>query len=164
MPALPFTSGYGKTYPEQKKQSNKKTDKRIGSVYMSEKKVQRDILAETGGGLPGVRLFRNNVGVGFVGQIAESGPFRLVLECWRRVAFGLFKGSGDLIGWKSIVITPEMIGRRVAVFLSIENKAETGGKISEDQNRWIRVVRHFGGIAGVARSVEEARKIVENEI
>jgi hypothetical protein len=131
---------------------------------MSEKKIQRDILAETGGGLPGVRLFRNNVGVGFVGQIAESGPVRLVLECWRRIAFGLFKGSGDLIGWKSVVVTPDMVGRRVAIFLSIENKNETGGKISDDQERWIRVVRQFGGIAGVARSIDDARKIVNNEL
>jgi hypothetical protein len=57
-----------------------------------------------------------------------------------------------------------MVGRRVAIFLSIENKNETGGKISEDQERWIRVVRQFGGIAGVARSIDDARKIVNNEL
>jgi hypothetical protein len=131
---------------------------------MSEKKIQRDILAETGGGLPGVRLFRNNVGLGFVGRVVSSTPLRIILDVYRRVAFGLYKGSGDLIGWKSVVITPEMVGRRVAIFLSIENKAETGGKVSEDQEKWILIVRRFGGIAGVARSIDDARKIVQGEI
>ena len=32
--------------------------------------------------------------------------------------------SSDLIGWTEIIITPEMIGKRVAVFTAIEVKKE----------------------------------------
>jgi ribosomal protein S19 len=38
------------------------------------------------------------------------------------VQFGLCKGSADLIGWKRVTVTPEMVGSTVAVFTSIEVK------------------------------------------
>ena len=56
-----------------------------------------------------------------------------------------------MIGWHSVVVTPEMVGRRVAVFTSIEVKTPTG-KQSPEQRTWLAQVKSAGGIAGVARS------------
>jgi hypothetical protein len=66
-------------------------------------------------------------------------------------------GSGDLIGWKAITVTPEHVGKTFAVFLSIEVKTATG-KPSAEQVRWQKVVKQHGGIAMIARSVAEAEE------
>jgi hypothetical protein len=69
--------------------------------------------------------------------------------------FGLCVGSGDLIGWKAITVTPEHVGQTLAVFISIEVKTPTG-KPSAEQVRWQKVVQQHGGIAVIARSVADA--------
>jgi hypothetical protein len=95
-----------------------------------------------------VRLFRNNVG-----RLPDPRTGR-----W--VEFGVGgKGAGDLIGWKRVTITPEMVGSTVAVFTSIEVKTPTG-RIRPEQQQWLDAVRAAGGIAGVARSVEDAQQIM----
>ena len=68
-------------------------------------------------------------------------------------------GGGDLLGWRTVEVTPEMVGQRVAVFTSIEVKTPTG-KLRVEQEQWLKVVRAAGGIAGVARSVEDAEALV----
>ena len=73
--------------------------------------------------------------------------------------FGLCKGSADLIGWKQVTVTPEMVGQQVAVFTSIEVKTPTG-RIRPEQQQWLDTVQAAGGIAGVARSVEDALRIM----
>ena len=60
-------------------------------------------------------------------------------------------GGSDLIGF-----TPR---NGIAVFTTIEVKTKTG-RISPEQQNFIDVIRRAGGIAGVARSPEEARKII----
>jgi hypothetical protein len=98
---------------------------------------------------PDARLFRNQVG-----SLPDPRTGRLV-------TFGLARGSADLIGWRTVVITPEMVGQRVAVFTSIEVKTPTG-RMRPEQQAWLGVVRGSGGIAGVARSVQDANEIIEN--
>ncbi len=92
------------------------------------------------------RLFRNN-----------TGTLRDING--RPVTFGLCKGSADLIGWRSVTITPEMVGQQIAVFTSIEVKAATG-RIRPEQQQWLNAVQAAGGIAGVARSVGEAMDLL----
>jgi len=92
------------------------------------------------------RLFRNNTGT-----LKDANG--------RPVSFGLCKGSADLIGWTSRTITPEMVGQQVAVFTSIEVKTPTG-RIRPEQQRWLNAVQAAGGIAGVARSIEEAMDLL----
>ena len=77
----------------------------------------------------------------------------------RPVQFGLARGSADLIGWRSVVITPEMVGQRVAVFTSLEVKTPTG-RLTPAQQAWLGTVHNAGGIAGVARSVRDANEIL----
>lgn len=69
-------------------------------------------------------------------------------------------GACDLPGWTEVVITPEMVGCKVAVFTSIETKRTKGGETSDDQSKWMAAVQRAGGIAGVANSPEAAVDIV----
>ena len=93
------------------------------------------------------RIFRNQVG-----SLPDPRTGRLV-------TFGLARGSADLIGWRTITITPEMVGQRVAIFTSIEVKTITG-HLTPAQQAWMGTVRTAGGIAGVARSVRDAEEIL----
>jgi hypothetical protein len=95
-----------------------------------------------------LRLFRNQVG-----QLPDP-------RTGRPVQFGLARGSADLIGWRTITVTPEMVGQQLAVFTSIEVKTPTG-RIRPEQHAWQRIVSAAGGIAGVARSVADAVAIVQ---
>lgn len=92
------------------------------------------------------RLFRNNTGT-------------LRDQHGRPVQFGLCKGSADLIGWRSITITPAMVGTTIAVFTSVEVKTPTG-RIRPEQQQWLEAVQAAGGIAGVARSVADAEVLL----
>ena len=96
---------------------------------------------------PQTRLFRNQVG-----SLPDPRTGRLV-------TFGLARGSADLIGWRTITITPAMVGQRVAVFTSIEVKTPAG-RIRPDQQAWLGTVQSAGGIAGIARSVPDALQLV----
>lgn len=98
------------------------------------------------GTTPGLRLFRNNVGM-------------LRDERGQVVRFGLHPGSGDLIGWRSVTITPEHVGRTVALFASLEVKAP-GGRVRPDQVLWAEQVRASGGLSGIAHDPAEARLIL----
>ena len=68
-------------------------------------------------------------------------------------------GGSDLIGYRRVTVTPEMVGTEVPVFAAIEVK--TGkGKATEQQKAFIEHIRNAGGLAGVARSVDEAKSIL----
>jgi hypothetical protein len=110
----------------------------------SEQQIQQEIRIACGTGP--VRLFRNNTGT-------------LRDQHGRPVQFGLCKGSADLIGWRTVTVTPDMVGTQVAVFLSIEVKTPTG-RLRPEQQQWLDAVQAAGGIAGVARSVDDALRIV----
>ena len=109
----------------------------------SEQQIQQHIRLACGTG--DTRLFRNNTGT-------------LRDQNGRPVQFGLCKGSADLIGWKRVTVTPDMVGQQVAVFLSIEVKTATG-RLRPEQQQWLDAVQAAGGIAGVARSVEDAQRL-----
>lgn len=93
------------------------------------------------------KIFRNQVG-----SLPDPRTGRLV-------TFGLARGSADLIGWRTVVVTPEMVGQRIAVFTSIEVKTPTG-RLAPAQQHWLQAVRTAGGCAGIARSVADACQIV----
>jgi len=100
----------------------------------SEANIQSDILIALS--KAGAIVWRNNTGA-------------LQDKTGRLVRYGLCKGSADIIG-----ICPD--GR----FLAVEVKNSTG-RATSDQVRFIEAVRSKGGRAGVARSVDDALKILE---
>jgi len=94
---------------------------------------------------PDVRMWRNNVGA------YKAGKYY--------IQYGLCPGSADFVGLRSVIITPGMVGKRVAVFLAIESKAPH--KDAEDhQQTWLDEVRDAGAIAGVARNAQEAEDLL----
>ncbi len=111
---------------------------------MTEQQIQQQIRLSCSRGP--VRLYRNNTGT-------------LRDQHGRPVSFGLCKGSADLIGWRTVTVTPEMVGQQVAVFTSIEVKAASG-RLRPEQQQWLDAVQAAGGIGGVARSVADAVAIL----
>jgi hypothetical protein len=99
-------------------------------------------------GLAGIAtIFRNNV-----------GATRLTDGTFLRYGVG-GKGASDLLGWKSIVVGPHHVGQKLAVFVAIEVK-DGSGRTTPEQDHFINVVADAGGLAGVARSTEDAMDIL----
>lgn len=110
---------------------------------MNETDIMREIQTKVGG--PDIRLFR-----------FQCGRFQLIDGRWINVGV---PGMSDLIGLRSITITPEMVGRTLAVFAAVEVKSATG-RATEEQKLFIEMVSSLGGFAGVARSVQEATELL----
>jgi len=111
----------------------------------SERSIQRSIQFNLNK-IPGTRIFTNDVGMA-------------TLDNGSKIKYGLRVGSSDLIGWRSIEITPEMVGKWVAIFTAVEVKRK-GCVASPTQKTFIRNVTDAGGIAGVACSVDEAKQLM----
>jgi len=76
------------------------------------------------------------------------------------VQFGVGSpGGSDLICYRKVTITPEMVGAEVPIFAAIEVKTAKG-RATEQQKAFIEHIRNAGGIAGIARSVDEAQSIL----
>jgi len=95
------------------------------------------------------RLFRNNTGKAFQGKQAQINGVRCLVEP-RLINFGLCVGSSDLIGWTQIFITPDMIGKKIAIFTAIEVKKQKG-IVSDEQQRFIDAVNNAGGIGEIKK-------------
>lgn len=125
----------------------------------AEATIQAEVMLAIGA-QPGVRIFRNSVGQGWTGELERQVPGGFtVLRNARRVTFGLCPGSSDLIGWRSVTVTPDMVGQKVAVFTAPEVKTATGGA-RPDQVRFMEAVRKAGGIAGIVRSDTDAKNLL----
>ena len=119
----------------------------IAHLSNSETKIQQEIRLALGQ-RSDLRLFRNETG-----KLPDPRTGK-----W--VQFGLAKGSSDLIGFKTVKITPEMIGQEIAQFVSLEIKTERG-KLTDIQENWLQKVKSSGGIVGVARTVKDALNILK---
>jgi hypothetical protein len=117
--------------------------------------------------ITGVRLFRNNTGTAWQGNGSYVVPNAMridvqkgdvVIRQGRIIHFGLCKGSSDLIGFKSVAITPEMVGKPIAVFMAAEIKTPSG-KATEEQIAFIETVNRFGGLGFIARTEDEAEEL-----
>lgn len=96
----------------------------------------------------GARLFRNT-----------TGRYRLARpecrECQSRgrvITSGLCVGSSDLIGWRTVTVTPAMVGRKVALFVAIELKA--GSKVSTEQAKFLAAATEAGALASILCDVD----------
>jgi len=96
----------------------------------------------------GCLLFRNESAGAWVGKVLHKDANQVTLTDARMIRFGLAVGSADIIG-----IAP--CGR----FLAIEIKTSTG-RPTKEQLRFIEAVNNAGGISGIARSVEDALKLI----
>ncbi len=100
--------------------------------------VERDLTTDQ-------RLYRANVGIGWAGKVidARNGILKLARFC----KLELFPvGTSDLIGFDSIIITPEMVGKKVAVFVGSELKATPRDKLNKDQTNFKNLLVDKGAI------------------
>lgn len=117
---------------------------------------------------PGVRVFRNNTGAAWIGKSfvapramqVNVNKGDVIVYQGRYFVAGLCVGSSDIIGFKSVTVTPEMVGKTVAIFIANEVKTPTG-KISPEQQIFLDVVNNHGGIGFVARSEDDAKKMMD---
>lgn len=97
------------------------------------------------------RMFRNNVGMAWSGVIISKGINTITLNNPRPLHAGLCTGSSDLIGWTTIEVTPDMVGKKLAVFTALEVK--TGRvQVTAEQQNFIDTVNKSGGIAEIVRT------------
>jgi hypothetical protein len=128
---------------------------------MSEHTTQQRILLACGSG--NTRLWRNNVGTGWAGQATKVTPGNLravsqalrpgdvVIRQGRPLHAGLCVGSSDLIGYRVV--------DGVAQFVALEVKSTTG-KPTAQQTQFLDHITSVGGCAGIVRSVEDARTVL----
>lgn len=111
---------------------------------MKESEIQEHIRAACNTG--NTRAWRNNIA-----KLNVRG---------RWINYGIpGPGGSDLLGLHTLTVTPDHVGCRVAVFTAIECK-NAGGRIRPEQQNFIDFVKKYGGIAGIARSPNEALSII----
>ena len=102
-----------------------------------------------------VHLWRNNVGACTAtdGRVIRYGLANTSQKLNKKLK------SSDFIGATVVTITPDMVGKQVAVFTSYETKAEgwryKGTEREEAQLKWINLVRSLGGIADFITKVSD---------
>ena len=121
---------------------------------MSEHRIQNEIRLAISGK---ATLFRNNVGTAWTGDATTLKDGSILIRNPRILHAGLCVGSSDLIGWRSLTITPEMVGQTVAVFAALEVKSKTG-RATVGQKNFCQRVTEAGGLAGIVKSPDEAKK------
>tara|TARA_Y100001973_G_scaffold105035_2_gene176730 strand:- start:2839 stop:3162 length:324 start_codon:yes stop_codon:yes gene_type:complete len=99
----------------------------------------------------GCVVFRNETAGAWLGKVIHKAQGQVTLNDARMMTFGLCVGSSDIIG-----ITPE--GR----FLAVEVKTAKG-KPTKEQLNFIEQVRKAGGIAGIARSPQDALDLLTHQ-
>lgn len=114
-------------------------------------------------------LFRANVGVGWQGVgkafktphpiTVNMNPGDVLLRQARPFDTGLPPGFADTFGWREVEITPDMVGKKVAMFIALEIKSQSGA-VRDAQIAFVAAVQRAGGRAGFARSVEDAQDII----
>ena len=111
----------------------------------SEAAVQARVRLEAG--RKGVKLWRNNVGVL---EDTRGIPVRFGLANDSKQLNGVIK-SGDLIGWRPVLIGPQHLGTLIAQFVSRECKRPnwrySGDAREQAQLKWAEAVVGDGGDA-----------------
>ena len=117
---------------------------------MNEQTIQNEIRLHASSNRLAV-LFRANVGEGWTGNledITRNPDGSITIRNPRRLKTGLPKGFSDLFGVTS--------GGR-AVFIEVKSRT---GRVSAEQEHFLEQMASMGALAGVARSVEEAERII----
>lgn len=97
----------------------------------------------------GEHLFRANSGIAWAGEIIRKTKDTITLKNPRPFK-GQEEGFSDLFGWTEKIVTPEMVGEKVAIFTAKEVKTP-GVSVTAEQKKFIQKVRDAGGIGEVVR-------------
>jgi hypothetical protein len=109
-----------------------------------------------------VKTFRCNAGSFWQGEVVAMQDGLLVLRNPRQIE-GLPEGFPDLLAIIPEIVTPDMVGKTVALAGFVEVKTEND-RVSRRQEEFLAMARMAGCRAGIARSPEDAVKIVTGGI
>lgn len=113
---------------------------------MSESKLIKKLIIEAS--KQGDRLFRNNCGA----YQDDTG---------RWIRYGVASpGGSDLIGWRSVIITPGMVGKKIAIFSALEVKMGHT-KVTDNQQAFVDTVNKAGGVGIIVRSEDGENFTIE---
>lgn len=133
---------------------------------MSTPEAKASLQVRLAANLQGCRLFKNNTGVAYD-------------KFDRPVFFGLGNEgkknkesdrTPDWVGWHNVVITSEMVGKTLPVFLAIDAK-KTGFKHKKNyakstreygQDKFFQKVIKSNGVAGFAANTEHVKEIISD--
>ncbi len=100
-------------------------------------------------GFQNCRLYRN-----------DNGAYQAKNGSW--ISYGLGRGTSDLIGWRRVRITEEMVGKEIAQFVAIECKMPGNEKkASQEQKNFVDLVNNEGGIACIASSPDKVMEVFD---
>ena len=99
----------------------------------------------------GCTVWRNETSGAWLGKIIHKAGNQVTIANAHMMVFGLAVGSSDIIG-----IAPN------GKFLAVEIKTTTG-RATKEQLAFIEAVRAAGGIAGIARTPEEALALISGD-
>ena len=109
----------------------------------------------------GCKIFRINVGRAWQGDKIihlpmnhPTWPGAVVIKNPRPFKTGVPKGYPDLSGFVPVRITPDMLNRKIAMFVAFETKTEYG-KATPEQLNFLGAVADAGGIAGIVKSDQD---------
>lgn len=97
-------------------------------------------------------VWRNETGQFWAGKTLHKAQDQVTLGGARMVPCGLCKGSSDLVG----------IHKPSGRFIAVEVKTPQG-RPTKEQLAFIHAVNNAGGIAGIARSPEEALALLPHD-
>ncbi len=104
--------------------------------------------------------FRSNVGQAWTGNnIRKHADGSITIMDPRPFQTGLPEGYSDLTVVVPVLVTPEMVGRLVGIagFIEVKNQKR---KATPAQMNFIEQMQSLGARAGVARSPEDAIRIL----
>lgn len=134
-----------------------------GSNLTSEANIQR--LGMMRASRLGAVTIRNNVGAAWVAppnrqkKFNKDGKLYVTLEQPMWLDYGLGEGSADTVGWKSVTVTQDMVGKKLAVFTSIEYKTAKG-RAKEKQVNWHNAMKQAGAYSGFVRCEDDVDLIL----
>lgn len=102
--------------------------------------------------------FNYPVGTFFAGRVLKTIKGVIHLLGGRVVKVG-FPGMPDVIGWHSVIITEDMVGRIIAVFVGVEIKTDTND-VSDAQAHILARLEKDGALCGVARCEADLERIM----
>lgn len=124
--------------------------------------LMKRVLAKFGG-RPNLRLYTNPVVSAWVGKVKEFTKGVLTLVGASKVHAGLEEGSPDIFGWRILIITPEMVGERIAQPVGLEVKIPPDD-LSPIQQKFLMKMEMDGCVVGVVRKVEDVDRILSAPI
>lgn len=99
----------------------------------------------------------------WTGEQVQRRGRDVVLHNARPFSTGLPPGFPDLFGFRTVTITPDMVGQAIGIFCGIEVKTRSG-RLTKEQAHMQGFFREHHCRVGVARCIEDAVAILEGRL